>query len=78
MDFTYFFDITAIVLFFAITAFIACVLAIGISIYIFFWNNTPFHSSIKVFIVIAYGVYITFTVLAFVFLEVVRKQYRTR
>ena len=58
---------------FTITATVAYVLVIGISIYILFWEYIPFHSSTKVFIVIAYRAYITFAVLAFAFLEVVRK-----
>ena len=78
MDFTHSFDITAIVLSFAITASVACVLATGISIHIIFRKTTLFHGSTKVFIVIAHGAHITFAVLAFAFLEVVRKQHGTR
>jgi len=70
MDFTYSFNITATVLFFAITATVAYVLVIGISIYILFRIPIPFYSSTKIFIVIAYGAHITFTVLAFAFLEI--------
>jgi len=55
---------------FTITATIAYILAIGISIYILFWKLTPFYGSTKVFIVIAYGAHITFIVLAFAFLEI--------
>jgi len=78
MDSTYSFNTTAIVLSFAITATIACVLAIGISIYILFRIYIPFYGSTKVFMVIAHGVYITFAVLAFAFLEIAQKQHRTR
>ena len=70
MDSTYSFNTTAIALSFAITATIAYMLTIGISIYILFRKPTPFHSFTKVFIVIAYRVYITFMVLAFAFLEI--------
>ena len=70
MDSTYSFNTTAIALSFAITATMACVLAIGISIYILFWKPIPFYSSTKVFIVIAYGAHIAFAVLVFIFLEI--------
>jgi len=73
IDATHSFNITSIMLFFAITATITCVLIIGISIYILFPKYIPFYSSIKVFIVIAYRAYITFIVLAFTFLEIARK-----
>src|SRR6266704_375364 len=78
MDSTYSFNITATVLSFTTIATIACVFAISISIYILFRKTIPFYSSAKVFIVIAYGAHITFTVLAFTFLEIARKQYRTK
>ena len=78
MDSTYSFDTTAIVLSFAITTTIACVFVIGISIYILFWERIPFYGFTKVFIVIAYGVYITFAVSVFIFLEIARKQHGTR
>ena len=70
MDSIYSFNTTAIVLSFVITATIAYVLIIGISIYILFWKHIPFYNSTKVFIVIAYRVYITFIVLVFTFLEI--------
>ena len=70
MDSTYSFNITLIVLSFAITITIAYILVIGISIYILFRIPIPFYGSTKVFIVIAYRAYITFVVLAFIFLEI--------
>ena len=70
MDTTYLFNITPIVLSFAITATVACVLATGISIYILFQKHILFYSSTKVFMVIAYRAHITFAVLAFMFLEI--------
>ena len=70
MDSTYSFNITAIVLSFAITATVAYMLVIGIGIYILFWKPIPFYSSIKVFMVIAYRIYITFMVLVFIFLQI--------
>ena len=78
MDSTYSFNTTVIVLSFAITATIACVLVIGISIYILFWECIPFYGSTKVFMAIAYRAHITFVVLAFVFLEIAWKQYGIR
>ena len=78
MDSTYSFDTTAIVLSFAITATVACVLATGISIYILFRERTPFHGSTKVFMAIAHGAHITFAVSAFAFLEIAQKQHRIR
>ena len=70
MDSTYSFNITAIVLSFTITATIAYMLAIGISIYILFRIPIPFYGSTKVFIVITYRAHITFAVLVFIFLEI--------
>jgi len=55
---------------FTITATIAYVFAIGINIYILFQECTPFHSSTKVFIVIAYRAHIIFAVSVFAFLEI--------
>ena len=55
---------------FAITATVTYVLVTGIGIYILFWEYTPFYSFTKVFMVIAYGAYITFTVLIFAFLKI--------
>ena len=78
MDSTYSFNTTAIVLSFAITATVAYMFATGISIYILFREHTPFYSSTKVFMVIAYGAYITFVVSVFAFLEIARKQHGTR
>ena len=70
MDSIYSFNITATVLSFAITTTIAYIFITGISIYILFWEYTPFYSFTKVFIVIAHGVHITFIVLVFAFLEI--------
>jgi len=70
MDSTYSFNITIIVLSFTITATIAYILIIGISIYILFQKLILSNNSTKVFIVIAYKIHITFTVLVFKFLEI--------
>jgi hypothetical protein len=70
MDSTYSFNITATVLSFAITITVAYMLATGISIYVLFRIPIPFYGSTKVFMVIAYGVHITFVVLVFVFLVI--------
>ena len=70
MDSTYSFNITVTMLSFTITATVAYVLVIGIGIYILFQEYTPFYSSTKVFIIIAYRVHITFAVLVFIFLKI--------
>jgi len=70
MDSTYSFDITTIMLSFTITATIAYVLTTGINIHILFQKPIPFYNSTKVFIVITYRAYTTFTVLAFAFFKI--------
>ena len=70
IDSNYSFNITATVLSFTITVTVAYMLIIGISIHVVFWIPIPFYGFTKVFIIIAYRAYFTFTVLAFTFLEI--------